>query len=62
MCEGCAVTVKDRSRREASLPNTIIGSYYKPSKILWAAAMTLKNVEISAKGPFDREAIKRFII
>ena len=60
--ESCAVTVKDRSRREARLPSTSIGSYCKPSKIFWTAAMTLKNVEISVTGPSNREATNPFIV
>ena len=62
MCDDCAVTVKDRSRREASLPSTITNSYCKPSKILFAADMTPMNVEISAKGPLNREEMRTFSV
>ena len=62
VCDGCEVTVKDGSRREASLPITITNSYCKPSKVFWAAAMTPMNVEISAKAPSNREEMRRFII
>ena len=56
MYGGCAVTVKDRSWREASLPRAVTESYDKPSNIFGAAAMIPKNVERSVTAPLNIEA------